>query len=169
MPQIWIQNFLIKYKPGGICKTQNITLYLEADRPPPIFSGIFNDWILFKIWPKPPPQLFSSRCVCFLHPWNFQFFLFFRLQITFKLGNQQQNYGWYRNGGITVEIRKFEFVLIDTGENVQKWTRVFSTRRWILLVARTRRKKEKKIMCPLLDVFACQQVSSPRLYRLRLI
>ena len=28
-------------------------------------------------------------------------------------------------------------------------------------------KKEKKIACPLLDVFACGQVSSPRLYRLR--
>ena len=27
-------------------------------------------------------------------------------------------------------------------------------------------KKEKKIACPLLDVFACGQVSSPRLYRL---
>ena len=28
-------------------------------------------------------------------------------------------------------------------------------------------KKEKKIACPLLDVFACGQVSSPRLYRLK--
>ena len=27
-------------------------------------------------------------------------------------------------------------------------------------------KKKKKIACPLLDVFACGQVSSPRLYRL---
>ena len=27
-------------------------------------------------------------------------------------------------------------------------------------------KKEKKIACPLLEVFACGQVSSPRLYRL---
>ena len=27
-------------------------------------------------------------------------------------------------------------------------------------------KKEKKIACPLLDVFACEQVSSPRLYQL---
>ena len=32
---------------------------------------------------------------------------------------------------------------------------------------RYRSKKEKKIACPLLDVFACRQVSSPRLYRLR--
>ena len=30
----------------------------------------------------------------------------------------------------------------------------------------TRRKKEKKIACPLLDVFACGQVSCPRLFRL---
>ena len=33
--------------------------------------------------------------------------------------------------------------LTDTGEFVQKWTRVFSTRRWVILVARTRRKKEE--------------------------
>ena len=59
-----------------------------------------------------------------------------------------------------------EIDLTDTGENVQKWTRVFSTRLWVILVARTRRKKQKKIVCPLLDVFAYGQVSSPRLYRL---
>ena len=29
----------------------------------------------------------------------------------------------------------------NTGENVQKWTRVVSTRRWVILVARTRQKK----------------------------
>ena len=41
-----------------------------------------------------------------------------------------------------------------------KLTSVFS--------ARTRReKKEKKIACPILDVFACGQVSSPRLYRFK--
>ena len=56
--------------------------------------------------------------------------------------------------------------LTDTGENVQKWTRVFYLRCWVILVARTRRKKEKIIACPLLDIFACGQVSSPRLYRL---
>ena len=65
-------------------------------------------------------------------------------------------------------ISDFEVVisLTDTGENVQKWTRLFSTQRWVILVARTRRKKEKKIACPVLDVLACGQVSSPRLYRL---
>ena len=63
---------------------------------------------------------------------------------------------------------KFQIRLTDTGENVQKWTRVFSTRRWVILVARTRRKKERKIACPLLDAFACAQVSRPRLYRLKL-
>ena len=31
--------------------------------------------------------------------------------------------------------------LTDTGENVQKWTRIFSTQRSVILVARTRRKK----------------------------
>ena len=30
-------------------------------------------------------------------------------------------------------------------------------------------RKERKIACPLLDVFACGQVSSPRLYRFRTI
>ena len=32
-------------------------------------------------------------------------------------------------------------IITDTDENVQKWTRVFSTRRLVLLVARTCRKK----------------------------
>ena len=59
-------------------------------------------------------------------------------------------------------------ILTDTGENVQKWTRVFSTRRRVILVARTRRKKRRKYSRPLLAKFACGQVSSPRLYRLRL-
>ena len=57
--------------------------------------------------------------------------------------------------------------LTDTGENVQKWTRLISTRRWVVLVARMSRKKRRKYSRPLLDVFACGQVSSPRLYRLR--
>ena len=34
--------------------------------------------------------------------------------------------------------------LTDTGENVQKWTRVFSTRRWVILVARTRRENREE-------------------------
>ena len=34
--------------------------------------------------------------------------------------------------------------LTNTGENVQKWTRVFSTRRWAILVARTRRKNRER-------------------------
>ena len=64
-------------------------------------------------------------------------------------------------------IRKKITFLTDTGENVQKWTRVFSTRRWVILVARTsRKKKRRKYSRPLLDVLACGQVSSPRLYRL---
>ena len=35
-------------------------------------------------------------------------------------------------------------ILTDTGGNVQKWTQVFSTRRWVILVARTRRKKREE-------------------------
>ena len=58
---------------------------------------------------------------------------------------------------LQIRIFQINISLTDTGENVQKWTRVFSTRR----------KKVKKIACPLLDVFACGQVSSLRLYRLR--
>ena len=61
---------------------------------------------------------------------------------------------WYRNMGFhlgwlfdnvgNVTLNDFFLkiiILTDTGENVQKWTRVFSTRRWVILVARTRRKK----------------------------
>ena len=60
-------------------------------------------------------------------------------------------------------------ILTDTGANVRKWTRVFSTQRWVILVARTRRKKKEEnsvvALRSLLNVFACGQVSSPRLYR----
>ena len=53
----------------------------------------------------------------------------------------------------------------DIGENVQ------SEREYFRLGAESysslgRVGKKKKIACPLLDVFACGQVSSPRLYRL---
>ena len=59
-------------------------------------------------------------------------------------------------------------ILTDTGENVQKWTRVFATRRWLSYSSLGRvGKKETKIERPILDVFACGQVSSPRLYRLK--
>ena len=34
--------------------------------------------------------------------------------------------------------------LTDTGENVQKWTRVFFIRRWVILVARTPWKKREE-------------------------
>ena len=80
---------------------------------------------------------------------------------------------WGANDNLTEmkssSISRMEFRfenLTDKGENVQKWTRIFSTRRWVILVARKRRKKEKKIACPPLDVFACRQVPSLRLYRL---
>ena len=56
--------------------------------------------------------------------------------------------------------------LTDTGEFAPKWTRIFSTRRWVILVARTRRKKRKKYWRLLWCKFACGQVSGPRLYRL---
>ena len=35
-------------------------------------------------------------------------------------------------------------ILTDTGENVQKWTRLISTRRGVILVARKRRKKREE-------------------------
>ena len=35
------------------------------------------------------------------------------------------------------------FALTDTGEFAPKWTLVFSTRRWVILVARRRLKKEE--------------------------
>ena len=55
--------------------------------------------------------------------------------------------------------------LTDTDEFAQKWTLVFSTRRWAILVARMRRKKEKKILAStlvqirLLTSFESQLVS----------
>ena len=41
-------------------------------------------------------------------------------------------------------IHFFRKNLTDTGKNVQKWTRVFSTPRLVILVARTRRKKREE-------------------------
>ena len=58
--------------------------------------------------------------------------------------------------------------LTDTRENVQKWTRVFSTGRWVILVARTRRKKREENSVSTFGRFRCGQVLSPRLYRLNL-
>ena len=66
-------------------------------------------------------------------------------------------------------FKNYSTTLTDTGENVEKWTRVFSTRSWVILVALTRRKTVKKITWPLLGVFACGHLSSPRLYRLSFI
>ena len=45
---------------------------------------------------------------------------------------------------IWVTIKFLPRDLTDTGQNVQKWTRVFSTRRWVILFARTRRKNRRK-------------------------
>ena len=65
-------------------------------------------------------------------------------------------------------IRDWSKVSTDTGENVQKWTRVFSTRRWVILVARTCRKKREENSVSTFGRFRLwKQVSSPRLYRLR--
>ena len=36
----------------------------------------------------------------------------------------------------------WHLVLTDTDKNVQKWTRVFSTRRWVILVARKKREEK---------------------------
>ena len=78
-------------------------------------------------------------------------------------------YHWAKNqSGFSTCSKNTHKSLTDTGEMVQKWTRVFSALRWVILVARTRRKKKKKNACPLLNVFACGQVSSPRLYRFSL-
>ena len=42
------------------------------------------------------------------------------------------------------DVTMKDWTLTDTGDNVQKWTRVFSTRRWVILVARTRRKQREE-------------------------
>ena len=56
--------------------------------------------------------------------------------------------------------------LTDTGENVQKWTRIFRLGAKSYLSLRRVGKKRRKYSRPLLNVFACAQVSSPRLCRL---
>ena len=56
--------------------------------------------------------------------------------------------------------------LTDTGENVQK----VDATNFDSALSHTRRSdasEKNKIACPLLNVFALEQVSSPRLYRLR--
>ena len=50
----------------------------------------------------------------------------------------------YSSFGSFTHWNWWHLTLTDTGENVQKWTRVFSTRRWVILVARTRRKKREE-------------------------
>ena len=60
--------------------------------------------------------------------------------------------------------------LYHIGENLQKWTRVFSTRRESYSSLGRVGKKENRVVAQrsLLNVFACGQVSSPRLYRLKI-
>ena len=58
---------------------------------------------------------------------------------------------------ISLEICLKSTVLTDTGENVQKYFRLGAESYSSL----GRVGKKKKITCPLLDVFACWQVSSP--------
>ena len=63
------------------------------------------------------------------------------------------------------QVHPFPPPLTDTGENGTNWPVYFR------LAAESHSslgpvgKKQKKIACPLLDVFACGQVSSPHLYR----
>ena len=66
----------------------------------------------------------------------------------------------FKNSWIRGRVETLKY-LSDAGEKVQKWTRLISTRRWVILVARTRRIKRRKYSRLHLDVFACGQV---RLY-----
>ena len=66
---------------------------------------------------------------------------------------------------ISLEICLKSTVLTDTGENVQKYFRLGAESYSSL--GRVGKKK-KKIACSLLDVFACGDVSSRRLYRLKI-
>ena len=83
-------------------------------------------------------------------------------RVTFKVDTD----GEILTVQIIFKILEKIFNLTLTGEYVQKWKRVF----FDSALSQTRRsdasKKEKKITCPLLDMFACGQVSSPRLHRL---
>ena len=79
--------------------------------------------------------------------------------------NLERNFRLY-----SIFISFIKSVLTD--KNVRKCPKVDGS---ILdsVLSHTRRsdasEKEKKIACPLLDVFACGQVSSPRLYRLNFV
>ena len=50
----------------------------------------------------------------------------------------------FLGNSVLEKFPKYLNSLANTGENVQKWTRVFSTRRWVILVTRMRRKKRRK-------------------------
>ena len=58
-------------------------------------------------------------------------------------------------------------VLTDTGENGQKWTRVFSSHTRRSDASEKREENSVVALRSLLIIFACGKVSSPRLYRLR--
>ena len=73
--------------------------------------------------------LFFSKFKCFK----------FKLQTWYFLSN------FWLNLKLLVGFFNIKTHLTDTGDYVQKWTRIFSTRRWDIFVARTLRKKEKKI------------------------
>ena len=135
-------------------RKSNIWKTLAVSSPKVLISEFTKEWLTPKF----------KHCSTFFH--------FAKNSIRFIL---VKNNKWFLKREILRIHKKFKIkgqrvdnlvLWTDIGENVQKWTRVFSTRHWVILVARTRRKKEKKKACPLLDVFACGQVSSPRLYRL---
>ena len=68
---------------------------------------------------------------------------------TYSMFRRFADRAWFRllsrvSLSVLLTIGRIYVKLTDTGENVQKWTRVFSTRRRVILVARTRRKKREE-------------------------
>ena len=91
---------------------------------------------------------------------------FFRTRIYYEIVKHYT----FKNGKSTLLLDRPSFLIISHCNRYRRKrptvdASIFDSA-WLILVARTRRKKEKKIACPILDVFACGQVSSPRLYRI---
>ena len=91
--------------------------------------------------------------MCHLRNPNLSDFLVAQNHVTFSTKiNESPSFNRYRRKRPKVDASISDAALSHT---------------WLILVTRTRRKKRRKYSCPLLDVFACGQVSSPRLYRLK--
>ena len=86
----------------------------------------------------------SRSCVVFVRTLDRPTYAFIFVRF-FRSEKQNLNFVCCSKNIICIDNRFSILLLTDTGENVQKCTRVFSTRRWVILVvlSQTRRKKSK--------------------------